>query len=73
MSITELVESAQFLVDAGGNRKAVLLELTVWEELLNLLDELEDLTDTSAAIEAYKNMNVTRRAPGRGPRWRPRW
>jgi hypothetical protein len=54
MSITELVASAQFVVDAEGNRKAVVLDLPIWEELLNLLDELDDLTDTAAAVAAYQ-------------------
>ena len=42
MSIAELMRAAQFLVDADGNRKAVVIDYAVWEELLALLEELED-------------------------------
>ena len=42
MSITELLKTAQFVVDGSGNRKAVQLDLPVWEELLTLLEDLED-------------------------------
>jgi hypothetical protein len=42
MTVTELLETAQFLVDTKGKRKAVVLDYTVWEELLTLLEDLED-------------------------------
>ena len=42
MSVIELIESAQFVVDSTGNRKAVQLDLAVWEELVSVLEDLED-------------------------------
>jgi hypothetical protein len=42
MGVTELLKAAQFLVDANGNKKAVMLDFTIWEELLTLLEDLED-------------------------------
>ncbi len=42
MSIIQLLESAQFVVDANGNRKSVVLDYKLWEELLSLLEDLED-------------------------------
>ena len=42
MSVMELIESAQFVVDSAGNRKAVQLDLAVWEELVSVLEGLED-------------------------------
>ncbi|VAW36121.1 hypothetical protein MNBD_CHLOROFLEXI01-3864 [hydrothermal vent metagenome] len=42
MTVTELLEAAQFLVDTDGKRKAVLFDYPVWEELLTLLEDLED-------------------------------
>ena len=42
MSVAKLAETAQFLVDAGGIRKAVVLDYALWEELLTLLEDLED-------------------------------
>jgi hypothetical protein len=42
MSLTELIQTAQFLVDVAGNKKAVVLGYEHWEELLDLLMDLED-------------------------------
>ena len=40
--VTELMQAAQFVVDADGNRKAVVVDYAVWEELLTLLEDRED-------------------------------
>lgn len=45
MSVTQLLETAQFLVDADGNKKGVVLDLVAWEELLTMLEDLEDDED----------------------------
>lgn len=42
MSVTEILQNVQFIVDAAGNKKAVLLDYSLWEELLNQLEDLED-------------------------------
>lgn len=42
MSITELLQKAQFLVNAKGAKKAVVLDYATWDELLTLLEDLED-------------------------------
>jgi len=42
MSVVELLEKAQFLVDAEGNKKAVVFDFAFWEELLTLLEDLDD-------------------------------
>jgi hypothetical protein len=42
MSITDLVQQVQFLVDADGKKKAVVLNYALWEELLTQLEDLED-------------------------------
>jgi hypothetical protein len=58
MSVTEIVEAAQFVVDAEGNKKAVQIDWTTWQSLLNLLEslerELEEIDDgrTVQEIEA---------------------
>lgn len=54
MTIAELVESVEFVIDQEGNKKAVLVDWNTWEALLQLLDELDDLTDTEAAVAAYE-------------------
>jgi len=54
MKIQELLQTAQFVVDAEGNKKAVVFDYALWEELLTLLEDLEDaeemqqLRDTGA-------------------------
>lgn len=50
MSVAELLDTARFLVDQEGNRKAVVLEYPAWEELLLLLEDLED----SAEMESLR-------------------
>ena len=52
MSVIELLYKAQFVVDASGNRKAVLLDYTVWEELLTLLEDWEDSDEIRRLREA---------------------
>lgn len=43
MNIQKLVQSAQFLVDTEGNKKAVQLDFNLWQELLQLLTRLTEL------------------------------
>jgi hypothetical protein len=39
----------QYLVDETGNRKAVVVPITAWEQILEALDELEDIRSYDAA------------------------
>lgn len=57
MSVTELLQKAQFGVDAHGNRTAVVVDLTIWEELLTLLEDLED-ADQVGRLRALKEESV---------------
>jgi hypothetical protein len=52
MSVIELLQMAQFVVDANGNKKAVVLDYTVWEELLTLLEDGEDAEEIRRLREA---------------------
>ena len=45
MRIQEIVESAQVVIDANGIKKAVLLDFALWEEILELLEDLEDAAE----------------------------
>lgn len=45
MTVMELLQKAEFLVDARGQRKAVVFEYELWEELLTLLEDLEDVDE----------------------------
>ena len=41
MSVTELLQSARFVVDADGNKQAVMVDYGIWEELLTILEDWE--------------------------------
>ena len=47
MNTTELLDKAQFVLDADGNKTAVLLDYAAWEELLTLLEDMEDAEEIS--------------------------
>ena len=51
MSMKELIESAEFLVDAQGKKKAVV-DVRVWEEIVTLLEDLEDATEIQQMRDA---------------------
>ena len=41
MSVTELLRSARFVIDADGKKQAVILDdVAVWEELVTLMEDL---------------------------------
>ena len=42
MNAIEMLQATEFVVDANGNKRAVLLDYKVWEELLTLLEDWED-------------------------------
>lgn len=52
MSVSEVLQQAQFLVDAEGNRKAVVFDYNVWEELLTFLEDWEDAEEIHRLREA---------------------
>ncbi|MFZ1757260.1 MAG: hypothetical protein WBO46_05390 [Caldilineaceae bacterium] len=49
-AIYELIERAEFVVNAEGEKRAVLLDFSAWEDLLNLLEDIDD----SAEIELVR-------------------
>lgn len=40
--LADLAGKIQYVVDEEGNRTAVLVNLVVWEEIVELLEDLED-------------------------------
>ena len=45
MRMIELIDSARFVVDSEGEKKAVLLEYEHWRLLLELLEDAADLQE----------------------------
>ena len=68
MNVADILEEAQFIVDADGKKKSVLLDYTAWEELLTLLEDLEDseeiryLRDTGEEVISWEQAKVELRA-----------
>jgi PHD/YefM family antitoxin component YafN of YafNO toxin-antitoxin module len=56
MSVTEILQNIQFVVDVGGNKKAVLLDYSLWEELLTQLEDLEDAEEIRRLREAEEEV-----------------
>ncbi len=48
----DIVDTAQFVVDARGNRQAVLVDYRLWEELLTSLEDQEDAEEIRRLREA---------------------
>jgi len=55
MSVTDILETAQYVVDKTGKQTAVLLDLPTWRGLQRLLEELredERLGELMTAVQA---------------------
>lgn len=52
MSVAEKLQTAQFVVDADGTKKAIILDYALWEELLLLLEDAEDAAEIAHLREA---------------------
>jgi hypothetical protein len=48
MSVKALLQAAQFVVDAEGRKKAVMLDVAVWDELRELLAQTHVVTEQRA-------------------------
>lgn len=48
----DVLDKAQFVVDAHGNRQAVLVDYRLWEELLTLLEDRADAEEIRRLREA---------------------
>jgi hypothetical protein len=55
MTLTELIHSAQvqFLVDESGNKKAVLVDFSVWQEILAALEQKPDIRKSQSIRGKY--------------------
>ena len=44
-SFHKLLEKVEFVVDVEGQKKAVMLDYSIWEDLLSLLEDIEDIAE----------------------------
>ncbi len=42
MSTKELLNNAQFVINSQGEKKAVILDYCLWEELITIIEDIED-------------------------------
>lgn len=54
MSVTDILETAQYVVDKSGRQTAVLLDLTTWHSLQQLLEELQEDERLGALMTAVQ-------------------
>ncbi len=52
MTVAELAAGVQYVVDEAGNKKAVLLDMAVWEQLLTCLEDMEDSEEMAQLRQA---------------------
>ena len=56
MSVTELLQSARFVVGADGEKQAVILDVAVWEELVTMMEDLEDAEEMQQARQTDEDL-----------------
>jgi hypothetical protein len=64
MRVAEILQNVRFVVDADGNKKAVLLDYSLWKELLIQLEDLEDAEEIRCLREAGEEVISWERAKG---------
>jgi hypothetical protein len=62
MTVADLTQQVQFIVDAEGNRTAAVLEIAVWEQILTILKNIED---TEAMRRSAPDDEVTAGEPAK--------
>lgn len=63
MSVSEVIESVQYLVDEDGHRTAAVIQINMWQSLLELLDATELIaekrgTDTKTLEQIIANIKA---------------
>lgn len=68
MTVGDLERTAQFVVDAEGHKKAVMLDLALWEELTARLTQLERgaMPPSTTSSTAWEDLRRLGEEIGRG-------
>ncbi len=70
MQVSELIQRVQTVVDCDGNKKAVQFDYATWEELLELLEDIQDseeirrLRESDEEIISWEQAESELRAEG---------
>ncbi|MDQ3396729.1 MAG: hypothetical protein M3511_02995 [Deinococcota bacterium] len=51
MSVVEKLQRAKFIVDVEGNKTAAVVDYALWEELLEVLEDIDDAEEISRLRE----------------------
>ncbi len=62
MSLKELLKTTEYVVDADGKKKAVVVNWAAWEELLTMLEDLEDSEEVEQLRKAKQEYVSWQRA-----------
>jgi len=49
MTVAEILKSVKFVVSPGGKKSAVMLEMGVWKNILEMLENVEDADELNQA------------------------
>jgi hypothetical protein len=49
MTVSEILASVQYVVDHEGKQTAVQVELSVWETIQQILEDIDDIADIEQA------------------------
>ncbi len=51
MTVSDLFQSVQFVVNSQGEKSGVVIDMELWDEILTLLEDLEDADEIQQAHE----------------------
>jgi len=49
MTIAEILETVKFVINPGGKKSAVMVDLDIWEQIVGMLEDLEDAEEVKQA------------------------
>lgn len=55
MTITEILQSVQFVIDRDGKPTAAVLNMEAWESFLSALEDIEDTTLVRERLRNWPN------------------
>ena len=56
MTVQEILESVQFVVNNQGQQTAIQMDLAAWEALRQLLEDLEDIAEIEQARQEEEEL-----------------
>lgn len=53
-ALTEILQSAQFIVDTKGKLTAVVLDIEAWEAFMSMIEDLEDVKIFQVRVKEWR-------------------